>query len=272
MKRPRTKQFGPLGKVVRRLKASGHPLVSRGAGAFQRAYAAALDGFDIARDPMRRSFLPLRLLNPERLHQAGGDTAMDRFPAIFAACRRYLGDGPDLNLLSFGCSTGEEVLTLRRYFPSATLTGAEINRRSLAICRSLPSDDRIHFVSSELEHLRARGPYHAIFALAVLQRHAVRVARDRPVSLKGVYPFERFDAQITDFSSLLRPSGLLVIHAKMYPLSEASAAADFVPLEPGCDQGPDGPKYDRHSIRFAHPPPGGSIFIKKAAAAPEPPL
>lgn len=246
-----------LGNVVRSLKASRHPLVSQCAAAIQRSYAAALEGFETARDPMRRSFLGLRLLNPENLHQANGDTAIDRFPAIFARCRDHLGDRLELNLLSFGCSTGEEVLTLRRYFPYATLTGAEINRRSLTICRSLPTDGRLRVVASVREHLVAHGPYDAIFAIAVLQRHPMRVARDRPESVKGVYPFERFDAQITDFSALLRPNGLLVVHAKMYPLSEASAAADFLPLEPGCDQGPDGPKYDRRSNRFAHPPPSG---------------
>ena len=50
----------------------------------------------------------------------------------------------DIKILSYGCSTGEEVLTLRNYFPNAHIIGAEINKHSLAKCRQLPVDEKIN--------------------------------------------------------------------------------------------------------------------------------
>jgi chemotaxis methyl-accepting protein methylase len=91
-------------------------------------------GTAVMTDAGYRSIFVLQVFNREHLHQTTALTAMDRYPRIFSACRDFFGDRQDLKILSFGCSTGEEVLTLRRYFPSAFITGAEINRRSLASC------------------------------------------------------------------------------------------------------------------------------------------
>src|SRR5579872_7156733 len=71
-------------------------------------------------DPVYRSTLLLKLFNGRRLHQATVMTSMNRYPRAFSASRRYFGDRRDVRILSFGCATGEEVLTLRQYFPEAS--------------------------------------------------------------------------------------------------------------------------------------------------------
>ncbi len=101
---------------------------------------------------------------------------MDRYPRIFAACRDYFGGAPDLRILSYGCATGEEVLTLRRYFPAATIVGAEINEYCLAVARRHAVDDRIAFIESDSAAIRSRAPFDAIFCMAVLQRTPTLVA------------------------------------------------------------------------------------------------
>lgn len=52
---------------------------------------------------------------------------MDRYPA----CKNYFNGKQDLKILSYGCSTGEEVLTLRRYFPTAQIIGTDIKNIAL---------------------------------------------------------------------------------------------------------------------------------------------
>lgn len=105
-----------------------------------------------------RSSLVARLRNSRDLYQTNAVTWPDRYPGIFAACRSHIGDGTDRRILSFGCSTGDEVLTLRRYFPAATIVGAEINRRSLAICRRLPVDPGITFIALGVRRFDGTGP------------------------------------------------------------------------------------------------------------------
>ncbi|MEI4884199.1 class I SAM-dependent methyltransferase, partial [Klebsiella pneumoniae] len=83
---------------------------------------------------------------------------------------RYFSGQPEVRILSFGCSTGEEVLTLRRYFPHASIVGAELNRRSLTICERLNVDDRIQFTFSRHDLIARHGPFDAVFCMAVLQR------------------------------------------------------------------------------------------------------
>src|SRR5579872_50168 len=114
-------------------------------------------------DAEYRSIAWLRLFRARDIHQTTPLTWLDRYPAIFGACRSRLSSRQNLRLLSYGCSTGEEVVTLRRYFPTACLTGAEINGRSLARCRRLVVDDRVAFVRSDHDLLSRRGPFDAIF-------------------------------------------------------------------------------------------------------------
>src|SRR5215469_5769002 len=121
-------------------------------------------------DSEYRAILNLRILRPGDIHQTTVLTGMDRYPQVFSVCREYFGAAADLRILSYVCATGEEVLTLRRYFPSAFIVGAEINPHSLSVARRRHVDERIVFLESEAALIREQGPFDAIFCMAVLQR------------------------------------------------------------------------------------------------------
>jgi len=81
----------------------------------------------------------LRLTRPVNLFQPSPATQLNRYPEIFRFVRAHVGDGADVRLLSFGCSTGEEVFSLRQYFPSAGIKGLEhqpTQRRHLFLAAS----------------------------------------------------------------------------------------------------------------------------------------
>jgi len=137
---------------------------------------------------------------------------MDRYPEIFSLCRDYLAGRPDLRILSYGCSTGEEVLTLRSYFPAAMIVGAEINPQSLAIARKKVSDDRVVLIESDSAAIRESSPFDAIFCMAVLQRTPMLIADQGVKDLSGIYPFEKFDAKVAELDTWLKTGGLLVVH------------------------------------------------------------
>ena len=67
-------------------------------------------------------------------------TLPDRYPWLFQFAARELADRPDLRILSFGCSRGEEVFSLRRYFPTASIKGIDARPRNIA--RAVRSEER----------------------------------------------------------------------------------------------------------------------------------
>ena len=77
--------------------------------------------------PSYRSEWLLKRSRPNNLFQPYRQTKPDRHPAIFAFVRERLSTNAIPRLMSFGCSTGEEAFTLRRYFPQAEIVGVDIN-------------------------------------------------------------------------------------------------------------------------------------------------
>ena len=180
------------------------------------------------------------------VHQANTLTWLDRYPRLFAAAQAELGEAGDCNILSFGCSSGEEVQSLRRYFPDATLTGAELNTRQLAACARWPADPRIAFIRSSRDAIAVRGPYDAIFCLAVLQRapHVVETLGLRTIARR--YPFERFADEIRFLASQLRDGGILVVDHCQYRVEDVDAP--LTPLDGDTVYAAKGPRFDRDGV------------------------
>jgi hypothetical protein len=211
-----------------------------------------------------RSVVATSLFHAEQLHQSTTLTWEDRYPRIFEACRGQLGDTAG-RILSFGCSTGEEVVTLRRYFPRARITGAEINRRALAVCRGRRLDDRIAFVRSCADEIVPHGPFDAIVCMAVLQRTPHTVIADGRANIDGLYPFWKFRDQVEQFDSWLTTGGLLVLHHTHYAFEDLPLSARYQALSVA-NAGAIGPRFSADGSRRPDGP-YASIFAKVAADA-----
>lgn len=188
----------------------------------------------------------LRLWRGDRLLQDDGFTRDDRYPAIFAFVRETLGDGGDL--LSFGCSTGEEVFSLRRRFASARILGLDIHPGHIATCRarlSAQPDARISFAVASDTRGIPDASLDAVFCMAVLRRGDL--ASHTGDRCDRFIRFETFERHVADFARILRPGGLLAIRGSNFRLRDAEAANRFevvmtLPVEPdprsplyGCD-------------------------------------
>ena len=84
-------------------------------------------------DSRYRNLQLMRIRRPRGLFQPYATTVERRYPHIFEFVRIKLGNHP-ARILSFGCSTGEEVFTLRKCFPAATIKGIDINPDNIAQC------------------------------------------------------------------------------------------------------------------------------------------
>lgn len=176
-----------------------------------------------------RSIYYNKIFNSKNIHQTTSSTCLNRYPEIFAACRDYFQDKQPPRILSFGCATGEEVVTLRLYFPESEIVGAEINQNSLRICRNRGLDGKVTFIESTPENIAAHGPYDLIFCMAVLQRTPGIIGDKQIRDLKKIYPFEKFQQKLLELDKTLNIGGLFVIHMSQYDLPDTVLAPNYRP-------------------------------------------
>jgi 2-polyprenyl-3-methyl-5-hydroxy-6-metoxy-1,4-benzoquinol methylase len=143
-------------------------------------------------------------------HQLTSTTGTNRYPELFTAVKVNLNPGKErISILSFGCSTGEECFSLRDYFKSAHIIGADINKSNLTKAKKKNVDENVNFIFSTPENLKQQAPYEIIFCLSVLCRWEDTRYVD---NCRELYPFEKFEGTVAMLSDLLAPDGLLVIY------------------------------------------------------------
>ncbi len=176
-----------------------------------------------------RNLALLLLRPPKGLYQPYGTTSYDRYQEIFRYVRTSLGDGPQLRILSLGCSTGEEVFCLRSYFPQATILGLDINPFNIAVSRwrrLRRRDSRMSFAVAGSTVGQANASYDVIFAMAVF-RHGDLNLSPPPSSSGHLIRFADFEESVADLTRILKPGGLLAIQNAMFRLRDTRLAKDF---------------------------------------------
>lgn len=170
---------------------------ARGAG-----WVRLVDGVRGLASSEGRARLWTRIAHRGTLHQVSGHTEPDRYPELFDLAAKLQPEAA--RILSFGCSTGEEIEAIRRRFPAAEIVGAEINPKSRSAARRrMRNDARAQVVGPHA----IQGEFDLIFALAVLQVQPHRVVDAGIDNLSAIYPFERFDRQVSGLAGRLRPGG-----------------------------------------------------------------
>lgn len=259
---PSTGIAAKLRRQIQKNRYSKNPLL-KGSTLLLRtpwyAWQFATDGF-------YRTTILNRLRNPKSLHLTCNYTKMDRYPDIFSRVKEYfeeqgLADSEELRILSFGCSTGEEAFSLRGYFPKAEIVGVDISEWNLKEANSKNQDPRIRFLFSDAETLEANGPYHAIFAMAVLLRIAHRM--EPAESSADVYPIEKFEEQLAHLDQHLRPDGLLVICHTNYHLRDTPFYERYEVVPAEYRERDLVPKYGRDSKLLPESDTDERIFAKR---------
>ena len=235
--------------VTQQLRAHVKAARKRGAG-----WVALFDVVRLLPTAEGRARLWTRAVHRNRVHQTTPFTKEERYPELFDLAARLKPDAA--RVLSFGCATGEEVVSLRRRFPAAELVGAEINPRSRRIAsRRLASDDQATVLAPD----RIAGNFDIILALAVLQREPHKVEELEVADLTVIYPFDRFDAAVRVLVEHLSPGGLLCVMHAQYRVEDSRSArlleAVPGPALPGLLFGSDGRRLEGAVA--------GSIFRKR---------
>lgn len=182
----------------------------------------------LARDPAYRHMMRLYWWPKRGAFQPFNDTFPDRYPAIFKFVQGHLGAKRPLDLLSFGCATGEEVFSLRRYFPNSLIKGIDINPGNIAVARKrleTAGDPGLAFARAASTAGEPAARYDAIFCMAVLRHGSLGqpgIARCDPL-----LHFDDFAGAIADFHRCLKPGGLLIVRHGNFRVCDAPIGARF---------------------------------------------
>jgi SAM-dependent methyltransferase len=164
-------------------------------------------------------------------YQRDAATRIDRYPLAFRFAHDQLRDDASLRILSFGCSTGEEVFTLRRYFPDAAIKGIEVDPARIRICRERlreRGDASISFECAADATGESAESCDAIFCMAVFRDPAL----DAPAtsSTEGHVSFGDFERGVADLLRCLKPGGLFFVEHSNFRVSDTISAAALEPV------------------------------------------
>jgi SAM-dependent methyltransferase len=192
---------------------------------------AARLAWRLLRDPPYRHMMRLFWWPKPGAFQPFNDTKADRYPEIFKFVQRELGADRPLDILSFGCATGEEVFSLRRYLPRARIKGIDINPGNVAAAQArlaAAPDAGIAFAAGASTGEEPAARYDAIFCMAVL-RHG-SLGEPGVERCDHLLPFDTVARAFADFHRCLKPGGLLVVRHSNFRLRDMPVGACFETL------------------------------------------
>jgi hypothetical protein len=214
-----------------------------------------LDGVRRLGRAEERALLWTRVAHGRALHQTSGTSWSERYPELFDLAAELAPRAG--RILSFGCSSGEELEALRRRFPTAEIVGAEINARlRRTAAQRMAGDRRVSVVRPD----EIDGMFDVVLALSVLQRLPDQVAKRGVDDLSASYPFERFDAEVTRLAARIVPGGLLCVTNAHYRVEDSDVAGLFEPVSGSPPM--SHPLFGRDSRRLPPDAVARSIFRK----------
>lgn len=201
---------------------------------------------------------------PGEMIQRSTTTRMNRYPRLYEIAAQELKDIPDPAILSFGCSTGEEVISIRTHIPNARITGVDINHRVIRIARKKISEDKIGFYHYRDLKWKTSGPYDCIFALAIFQKTEHR-EQDQKHALKS-FSFSKFEQMTEDLDGLLKAGGILVIDNADYSFQDLAISKHYTIAKQDQAISRNRPTITQQNKKEASTP-GYRVFIKNHQAS-----
>lgn len=195
----------------------------------------------------RREAAVARIVRPDNLFQPYTTTGPDRYPEEFGTVRDLLtADEP--RILSFGCSSGDELLTLHDYFPSAHIRGIDANPLAVRTARKRTAGTgRITVVKGVDARAEAPASYDVVLALAVFRHGALS---DSPARCEEYIRFADFERTVDGLAAAVKPGGFFVHRHANFRFTDCEAAGAFERVRGGFGSagasGLPSPVYGRH--------------------------
>lgn len=202
--------------------------------------------------------------------QISNATSHNRHPADFAAAKKFLSekalDSSGVRILSFGCSTGEELISLHDFvvlLPNhQQIVGVEVSPEArLKAIENCARYKNISVLSSE-QFEAETGKYSVIFCMAVFCLFPLtKELKSMPPEFE--FTFLDFERDITNIVDRLETGGLLIIKDANYCFEHTDIfAKKFRVHSPDLQDKWMVPKFDQDGNRIESRIPAYRCFIK----------
>ena len=213
------------------------------------------------RDPAYRSIVFTGLRFGQNYHQRDIATAPNRYPLLFQACAEYLTTIHNPKILSFGCSTGEEVQSISQYILGAKVVGVDINKWCIRQCNRNNTNPDAKFIHRVSQEFSLETGFDAIFCMALFQRTENRSNKSNRVAQGFV--FEQFEREVTLLDGKLNPGGLMIIDHSDFSFTDVGCAAKYIPLDFKQNQlVRNRPLFDPNNQKIAEVQNNYRVFVK----------
>jgi chemotaxis methyl-accepting protein methylase len=165
--------------------------------------------------------------------QLANTTYFDRHPDLFNFAKEYFTQSENIEILSFGCSTGEECNSIASYFPKSNIKGYDINKKNIKIANLQNKSIYIEYFYVDIlsdEQIIKNHKFNMIFALSVL---CLEPEAKQLENINSLFSFEKFEEFIIKFYELLKKDGLLIIRNANYRVEDTLMADKFEPVLSG---------------------------------------
>lgn len=210
-----------------------------------------------------RHILYNKFFHSTELHQTSTTTLMNRYPDVFLACQEYFILDRPIKILSYGCSTGEELLTLRKYFPKSEIVGVDINPYCIKeSMKKTYAELNTKVMKSSQKNMMKHGPFDLVLCMAVLQRTPEAIADKKINDISSIYSFEKFEAQLKRMDLYVKEKGLLVVHFTPYLFKHTSISKKYKDYGEVTQIGYSTKHFDNKGHIMENEPPQKSIHEK----------
>jgi SAM-dependent methyltransferase len=195
--------------------------------------------------------------------QHSNATKYNRYPRIFQRVSEYINaSGTGAKVLSFGCSSGEEIATLDElYVSQSTIVGVDVDLESIAKAREkvFTGKNKIEIYGPSEDEWKSL-EYDVVLALSVLCNWP---DSQYLADITPLYRFNDFEAQTQFLASLVRSGGILVIHNSSFYFEDTNTyKTQFRPIHIDFDYLGEVKKFDSSGREYLNTRVGSNFFRK----------
>lgn len=201
-----------------------------------------------------------RIIYRHKIIQVSTFTKEDRYPFLFNAIKEELEGLENPKVLSFGCSTGEEVFSLKRLIPNAEFIGVDINQWCVKTAKKRNQYSGCSFRHVKSNEWKNSGNFDCILALAVFQKTIHR--RLNTTETTTSFRFNDFEEIVAELQSLLKIGGLIIIDNSDYQLQDLEIYASNFVEQPHSSMKRIRPTFDKNNQKVSETFESGRIYRK----------
>jgi len=167
--------------------------------------------------------------------QKTNSTHYDRYPNVFsvasdlATFKCSTEDKAKLNILSFGCSYGEEVKCLEeKYFKGHNIEGVDISEECIKQCKLLGLNSNFYTIS---DFLQLKKEYDFVFAMSVLCT-MLHDKKEAPLdfNLFDQTCYDIDDQTCYDIDRLIKVGGYFIDYNSNYYFLDSEVGYKYIPI------------------------------------------